>query len=90
MNGTSFRGGTNLQPFSSLESGPSTPPTLRPRRLPSFRKGLDQPLSPAQIAQAARGPRKPLEGEQPAGRIRVRIVKGDGLVIKDRNGTSDP
>ena len=47
-------------------------------------------LTPAQIAAAARGPRKPLEGEEPAAWLRVRVVQGRGLVAKDRNGTSDP
>ncbi len=47
-------------------------------------------LSPAQIASAAKGPRKPLEGEEPAAWLRVRVVKADGLVAKDRRGTSDP
>ncbi|WVQ98224.1 phosphatidylserine decarboxylase [Kwoniella sp. CBS 9459] len=47
-------------------------------------------LTPAQIASAARGPRKPLEGEEPAAWLRVRVVKAQGLVAKDRSGTSDP
>ncbi|KAK8847556.1 phosphatidylserine decarboxylase [Kwoniella newhampshirensis] len=47
-------------------------------------------LTPAQVASAARGPRKPLEGEQPAAWLRVRVVKAQGLVAKDRSGTSDP
>lgn len=47
-------------------------------------------LTPAQLASAARGPRKPLEGEEPAAWLRVRVVKADNLVAKDRNGTSDP
>lgn len=48
------------------------------------------PSSPAQLAAAARGPRKPLDGEEPAAWLRVRVVKADDLVAKDRNGTSDP
>ncbi|WVF69626.1 phosphatidylserine decarboxylase [Kwoniella sp. CBS 6097] len=47
-------------------------------------------LTPAQIASAARGPRKPLDGEEPAAWLRVRVVKAEGLVAKDRSGTSDP
>ncbi|WRT64623.1 phosphatidylserine decarboxylase [Kwoniella shivajii] len=47
-------------------------------------------LTPAQIASAARGPRKPLEGEEPAAYLRVRVVSAKGLVAKDRGGTSDP
>ncbi|OCF30786.1 phosphatidylserine decarboxylase [Kwoniella heveanensis BCC8398] len=47
-------------------------------------------LTPAQIASAARGPRKPLDGEEPAAWLRVRIVQAEGLVAKDRSGTSDP
>lgn len=47
-------------------------------------------LTPAQVASAARGPRKPLEGEEPAAWLRVRVVKAEGLVAKDRSGTSDP
>lgn len=42
------------------------------------------------VAKVARGPRKPLEGEEPAAWVRVRVVKGEGLVAKDRGGTSDP
>jgi phosphatidylserine decarboxylase len=48
------------------------------------------PSSPAQLAAAARGPRKPLDGEEPAAFLRVRVVKANDLVAKDRNGTSDP
>lgn len=47
-------------------------------------------LTPAQVASAAQGPRKPLEGEEPAAWLRVRVVKAEGLVAKDRSGTSDP
>lgn len=47
-------------------------------------------LTPSQLASAARGPRKPLDGEEPAAWLRVRVVKADNLVAKDRNGTSDP
>ncbi|BEJ14342.1 hypothetical protein CspHIS471_0401090 [Cutaneotrichosporon sp. HIS471] len=48
------------------------------------------PLDPAQIALAARGPRRPLEGEEPAAVLRVRVVRANDLVAKDRNGFSDP
>ncbi|WWC59635.1 phosphatidylserine decarboxylase [Kwoniella dejecticola CBS 10117] len=47
-------------------------------------------MTPAQIASAAQGPRKPLEGEEPAAYLRVRVVSAKGLVAKDRGGTSDP
>lgn len=47
-------------------------------------------LDAAQVAQAAQGPRKPLENEEPAAILRVRVVSADGLVAKDRNGSSDP
>ncbi|WWD21646.1 phosphatidylserine decarboxylase [Kwoniella shandongensis] len=47
-------------------------------------------LTPTQVASAARGPRKPLEGEEPAAWLRVRVVKAQDLVAKDRSGTSDP
>ncbi|WVQ75864.1 phosphatidylserine decarboxylase [Cryptococcus sp. DSM 104548] len=47
-------------------------------------------LTPAQVASAARGPIKPLEGEEPAAWLRVRVVKAENLVAKDRSGTSDP
>ncbi|ODO08587.1 phosphatidylserine decarboxylase [Cryptococcus wingfieldii CBS 7118] len=47
-------------------------------------------LTPAQVASAARGPSKPLEGEEPAAWLRVRVVEAANLVAKDRSGTSDP
>jgi len=52
--------------------------------------GEAQGLSAVQIAAIAQGPRKPLDGEEPAAVLRVRVVKAEGLVAKDRNGTSDP
>ena len=52
--------------------------------------GAAQGMSPAQIAAIAQGPRKPLDNEEPAAVLRVRVVKAEGLVAKDRNGTSDP
>ena len=64
------------------------------RRMTRRRRGRKhlqaQDLTAAQIASATRGPRKPLEGEEPAAVLRVRVVKADGLVAKDRNGHSDP
>lgn len=89
---------TSHLPHSSLgltgsELDKSTHPPRRTRKLgrkrhrPSIADGL---LTPAQIASAARAPRKPLEGEEPAAVVRVRIVKAEGLVAKDRKGTSDP
>lgn len=47
-------------------------------------------LDAAQVAQVAQGPRKPLEHEEPAAMLRVRVVSAEGLVVKDRNGSSDP
>ncbi len=41
-------------------------------------------------AMAVRGRTKPLEGEEPVVLLRVRVVRCEGLVAKDRNGTSDP
>ena len=52
--------------------------------------GVVSGLTPAQIASAAKAPRKPLEGEEAAAVLRVRVVKAEGLVAKDRNGASDP
>lgn len=52
--------------------------------------GAAAALTPAQIASIAKGPRKPLEGEEPAAWLRVRVVSAKGLVAKDRGGTSDP
>lgn len=42
------------------------------------------------IVKSVRGPRKPSDGEEPAATIRVRVVKAEGLVSRDRNGLSDP
>jgi phosphatidylserine decarboxylase len=42
------------------------------------------------IVKSVRGPRKPLDGEEPAATIRVRVVRAEGLVSRDRNGLSDP
>lgn len=47
-------------------------------------------LSAAQLALAGKLPRKPLEGEDPAATLRVRVVRAENLVAKDRNGASDP
>lgn len=47
-------------------------------------------VDPVLIAHAAKGPRKPLDGEEPAAWLRVRVVSADSLVAKDRNGLSDP
>lgn len=54
------------------------------------RKRESMMLDPVLIAHAAKGPRKPLENEEPAAWLRVRVVSADGLVAKDRNGLSDP
>jgi phosphatidylserine decarboxylase len=47
-------------------------------------------LDAAQVAQVAQGPRKQLDNEEPAALLRVRVVSAEGLVVKDRNGSSDP
>lgn len=47
-------------------------------------------LTPEEIANAAQGLRKPLEGEEPVAWLRVRVVMAEGLVAKDGRGTSDP
>jgi len=71
--------------INSYSSGSDRKKWRRHHRLKS------QPgLTPAQIASAAKGPRKPLDGEEPAAWLRVRIVRADGLVAKDRRGSSDP
>lgn len=54
------------------------------------RKKENMFVDPVMIAHAAKGPRKPLDGEEPAAWLRVRVVSADGLVAKDRNGLSDP
>ena len=53
-------------------------------------KGNGLAVDPQEVTRAARGPRKPLDGEEPAVVLRVRVVKAEGLVAKDRGGTSDP
>lgn len=60
-------------------------------RLGKHRSVASQQIpDPALLAQATRGPRKPLEGEDPAAWLRVRVNSAEGLVVKDRNGFSDP
>jgi phosphatidylserine decarboxylase len=78
-------------------SNPELDPPTRPSRKKRFRRHVHLPgkrdssnLTPAQVASAARGPRKPLDEEEPAAVLRVRVVRAEGLVAKDRGGTSDP
>jgi phosphatidylserine decarboxylase len=71
------------------------PPTARrglrtKTRIRHLRSREAVPANPAQLAAASRGPRKPLDGEEAAAVLRVRVVKAENLVAKDRNGTSDP
>ena len=91
---------SSLPPSSSdvdtaMGTGTVPPPTARrglrtKTRIRHLRSRAAVPASPAQLAAASRGPRKPLEGEEPAAVLRVRVVKAENLVAKDRNGTSDP
>lgn len=60
------------------------------RPLPTPQRSSSSGNENASVPKAARGPRKPLDGEEPAAWIRVRVVKGEDLVAKDRAGTSDP
>lgn len=83
---SSFGSGTGDQ----LEA-PGERPTMRKRMSFTRSKKTDPAsLDPVQVALAARGPRRPLEGEEPAAVLRVRVVRADDLVAKDRNGYSDP
>lgn len=41
-------------------------------------------------ALAVRGRTRPLEGEEEVARVRVRVIRCEGLVVRDRSGTSDP
>lgn len=83
---SSFGSGTDAQLDASGDA-----PKMR-KRLSFTRKKQESAasLDPVQVALAARGPRRPLEGEEPAAVLRVRIVRADDLVAKDRNGFSDP
>ncbi|RSH92293.1 hypothetical protein EHS25_008708 [Saitozyma podzolica] len=74
---------------SGFGTGTGTGRLGRRKRLRHLSAGASN-MTPAQVASAARGPRKPLEGEEPAAWVRVRVVRAQGLVAKDRNGTSDP
>jgi phosphatidylserine decarboxylase len=71
------------------------PPTARrglrtKTRIRHLRSRDAVPANPTQLAAASSGPRKPLDGEEPAAVLRVRVVRAENLVAKDRNGTSDP
>lgn len=39
---------------------------------------------------AVRGRTRPLEGEEEVAKVRVRVIRCEGLVVRDRSGTSDP
>lgn len=41
-------------------------------------------------ALAVRGRTRPVDGETELARVRVRVVRCEGLVVRDRSGTSDP
>ncbi|TXT04887.1 hypothetical protein VHUM_03970 [Vanrija humicola] len=73
-----------------LEVPEPTSKTSRPRIGKHRSSASAQITDPALLAQAAGGPRKPLEGEAPAAWLRVRVNSAEGLVVKDRNGFSDP
>ena len=82
----SSQGGNSLEPSSSISS-------LNPLKRITSRNRSSNPegeLDGNAIVKSVRGPRKPLDGEEPAGMIRVRVVKAEGLIAKDRNGLSDP
>jgi phosphatidylserine decarboxylase len=76
-------------------AGSVPPPTARrglrtKTRIRHLRSRDTVPANPTQLAAASSGPRKPLDGEEPAAVLRVRVVRAENLVAKDRNGTSDP
>jgi len=86
---------SNSDVDTAMGTGAVPPPTARrglrtKTRIRHLRSRDAVPANPAQLAAASRGPRKPLDGEEPAAVLRVRIVKAENLVAKDRNGTSDP
>jgi len=78
------------------DTGGSVPPPTARRglrtktRIRHLRSRDAVPANPTQLAAASSGPRKPLDGEEPAAVLRVRVVRAENLVAKDRNGTSDP
>ncbi|KAL7419358.1 phosphatidylserine decarboxylase [Cryptotrichosporon argae] len=77
---------------ATSEGAPGTVPQ-RPRRRLGRRRHQRisfEHADPASVARAAKGPRKPLEGEEPAAWLRVRVVSAAGLIAKDRGNTSDP
>ncbi|GMK58812.1 hypothetical protein CspeluHIS016_0602540 [Cutaneotrichosporon spelunceum] len=91
----SQRSGT-ASSFNSTSDMHLDPTDPKPRKRLSFTRkkdsspSLSASLDPLQIALAARGPRRPLDGEEPAAVLRVRVVRANDLVAKDRNGFSDP
>ncbi|KAK6903556.1 phosphatidylserine decarboxylase [Kwoniella mangroviensis CBS 8507] len=81
---------TTLVSSDSLSSDTKSGRFSRRKSSKHQHQPISQGMTAAQIASAARGPRKPLEGEEPAVYLRVRVVSAKGLVAKDRGGTSDP
>ncbi|ORX34011.1 phosphatidylserine decarboxylase [Kockovaella imperatae] len=65
----------------------SSSPQTQPEHLA---KSSQDGSTPTHASITTKSPRKPLEGEEPAAWVRVRIVKAESLVAKDRGGTSDP
>ena len=47
-------------------------------------------LGEPEAVVVARGRRKPLDGEKEVAVLRVRVVGCEGLVVRDRSGSSDP
>ena len=99
-NGSSSGGGSLEAPSSGSSSlNPLKRITSRSRNRESLAPGANAnanaiesgaELDGTAIVKSVRGPRKPLDGEEPAAVVRVRVVKADGLVARDRNGSSDP
>lgn len=98
--GSSSGGGSLEAPSSGSSSlNPLKRITSRSRNRESLAPGTNANASAIEsgaeldgtaIVKSVRGPRKPLDGEEPAAVVRVRVVKADGLVARDRNGSSDP
>lgn len=95
-----LRRGLSPSPSNNrLSGGMTTPqgstPTFTPKEsnlalTPSSSAGSMSTNDPSSKVMAARGRVKPREGEEVLAMLRLRVVRCEGLVAKDRNGTSDP